>query len=112
MKRFIMIMLVAVMVLTMFACGKEVTSSESSFPNKPITEKKPVDIGTSNNSNIDNPTSDTVPSDEQDGIGGDSLRWTDYKYSDKFTSIVSPWGDYIFEQTGKRVLEWWDTGEW
>ena len=40
MKRFIMILLVAAMALTMFACGKEATSAESSVSSQVIISKK------------------------------------------------------------------------
>ena len=96
MKRFIMILLVAAMALTMVACGKEVTSSESSLPNKPISESTPVDTDTS---------------DGQEGTGGDSLRWTNYKYEDRLTSIDRNWDIYVTEKTGKDLGELWKT-EW
>jgi len=96
MKRFIMILLVAVMAFTMFACGKEVTSSESSLPNEPISEGTPVDTDTS---------------DGQEGTGGDELIWTDHKYEDRLTSIDTNWVDYIIEKTGKHIGELWKT-EW
>jgi len=92
MKRFILILLVAVMAFTMFACGKEATTSESSLPDELISE--------------------STPADTEEGIGGDNSRWIVNRHSDKLTSIRSPWRDYIFEQTGKYTIEWWDSGEW
>ena len=96
MKRFIMILLISAMALTMFACGKEATSSESSLPDEPISEGTPVDTDTS---------------DRQEGTGGDELRWTDYKHEDRLTSIDTNWVDYIVEKTGKHIGELWKT-EW
>ena len=97
MKRFIMILLISAMALTMFACGKEVTSSESSLPDKPISESTPVD---------------TDASDGQEGTGGDTLRWTDYKYSDKLTSIDMLWCDYVKEKTGVDIDTFAKSKEW
>ncbi len=97
MKRFIMILLVAAMALTMFACGKATTSSESSLPDKPISESTPVD---------------TDASDGQEGTGGDWLRWTNYKYSDKLTSIDMLWCDYVKEKTGVDIDTFAKSKEW
>ena len=95
MKRFIMIMLVAAMALTMFACGKEAPSSESSLPNEPISESTPVD---------------TIPADTQAPTGG-GMMWTDFKYSFRISEINLPWCNYINERTGKTLDELWKT-EW
>ncbi len=73
MKRFIMIMLVAAMALTMFACGKEVTSSESSLPDKPISESTPVDTDTS---------------DGQEGTGGDTQVTPQKEYIEKLVPYI------------------------
>ena len=97
MKRFIMILLVAAMALTMFACGKATTSSESSLPDEPISEGTPVD---------------TDASDGQEGTGGDSLRWVDNKYSDRLTSIGKPWCDYVIEKTGLDIDKFMKSKEW
>ena len=61
MKRFIMIMLVVVMALTMFACGKEVTSSESSLS----TVSMPESSSLYTNSAPPLPESSSAPSDTQ-----------------------------------------------
>ncbi len=73
MKRFIMILLVAAMALTMFACGKEATSSESSLPDKPISESTPVD---------------TDASDGQEGTGGDTQVTPQKEYIEKLVSYI------------------------
>lgn len=73
MKRFIMILLVAAMALTMFACGKATTSSESSLPDKPISESTPVD---------------TDASDGQEGTGGDTQVTPQKEYIEKLVSYI------------------------
>ena len=61
MKRFIMILLVAAMALTMFACGKEVTSSESSLS----TVSMPESSSLHTNSAPPLPESSSAPSNTQ-----------------------------------------------
>ena len=61
MKRFIMIMLVVAMALTMFACGKEATSSESSLS----TVSMPESSSLYTNSAPPLPESSSAPSDTQ-----------------------------------------------
>ena len=61
MKRSIMILLVSAMALTMFACGKEVTSSESSLS----TVSMPESSSLYTNSAPPLPESSSAPSDTQ-----------------------------------------------
>ena len=84
------ILLVAVIGLTLFACGKGTTNTGS----LPVSDGSP---------------SDTNSYDEQDAQGGDDrVRLTNYKYSDiRLTSIDTIWDKYITEQTGEDVLDLW-----
>ena len=61
------------MALTMFACGKATTSSDSSFPNKPISESTPVDTDTS---------------DGQEGTGGDTQVTPQKEYIEKLVPYI------------------------
>lgn len=95
MKRFILILLVAVIGLTMFACGKGSTGTESlPEPDDSQTEQNTPDV--------------------QDAHGGDDrIRLTNYKYlDDRFTSIRTLLGDYIIEKTGKDIQELYESKEW
>ena len=118
MKRFIMILLVAAMALTMVACGKEATSTESSLPDDTITGSTPIDQSTPTDTETpDSSASDGAPtssalSNKQDGTGGDGLRWVDNKYSDRLTSINKAWCDYVKEKTGVDIDTFMKSKEW
>ena len=112
MKRFIMILLVAAMALTMVACGKEATSSESFPSSEPIIENNPVDTGPSDSSVVDNTPVNSETDNQQDGTGGDSLIWTNNKYSDKLISIDMLWCDYVKEKTGVDIDTFAKSKEW
>ena len=105
MKKIIPILLVAVIGLTLFACGKGTTNTGSltAYDGSP-SDTVPNDNPASNDS-----PSDTSPYDEQEAHGGDDRgRLTDYKYSDiRLTSIDTIWDKYITEQTGEDVLDLW-----
>ena len=117
MKKYLLILLVAAMALTMVACGKATTSSESSLPDDAITGSTPIDQSTP----IDTETPDSSASDgapasselpnQQVGTGGDSIRWTNHTYSDKLLSIGKTWSTYFKEKAGKSLSELW-AEEW
>ncbi len=90
MKKIILILLVAVMGLTMFACGKGTTNTGS--------------LPTSDNS-----PSDTSPYDEQDAHGGSGNRALDFKYVDKCVGLNRDFVDYIESLVGMDIDTWQKT---
>ena len=90
MKRFIIILLVAAMALTMFACGKSATNNGS----LPVSDDSPSDIS---------------PYDEQDAKGGNGNRKLDFKYVDKCVSLNRDFVDYIEGLVGMDIDTWQKT---
>ena len=125
MKRIILILLVAVMGLTMFACGKEADETESTIMIEWSSDGSSgymPDIRYSDDSTSSEapPASDypDTPADvtEDDGelaMSPDTYPYmlTDYKYLatdnslDKLTCFSKNWEDYIIEQTGAESLD-------
>ena len=100
MKRFIMIMLVAAMALTMFACGKATTSSESSLS----TASMPESSSLHTNSAPPLPESSSAPSDVED--------YSEIRYPQKLVSYIPEGVDlkeYIVGKwhTAHRIEERW-----